>query len=88
VKVEFRKSFGRDLRKVSDRTIRERVEEIIEQVERAKTLEKVPNVKKLRGYDLYYRIRVGDYRIGIRVDRDTIIIIRLLHRKDMYRYFP
>ena len=30
----------------------------------------------------------GDYRIGIEVLEDRVIFVRILHRKDIYRYFP
>ncbi|MCC5620529.1 type II toxin-antitoxin system RelE/ParE family toxin [Nostoc sp. CHAB 5715] len=33
-------------------------------------------------------MRVGDYRIGFTVAGDTITFVRVLHRKDIYRYFP
>ncbi|MEM9215017.1 MAG: type II toxin-antitoxin system RelE/ParE family toxin [Cyanobacteria bacterium P01_F01_bin.150] len=35
----------------------------------------------------FYRIRIGDYRIGIIVTGDVVSFIRVLHRKDMYRSF-
>ena len=45
---------------------------------------------KLQGYESYYRIRVGDYRIGLRldVDRRRIEFRRVLHRSQIYRSFP
>ena len=43
---------------------------------------------KLRGYKEYYRIRVGHYRIGFKQDGKQIIFMRVLHRKDVYKYFP
>ncbi len=36
----------------------------------------------------YYRIRVGNYRIGLVLDEAEISFVRVLHRKEMYRYFP
>ena len=42
----------------------------------------------MKGYDTFYRIRLGDYRMGIDVLDNEVIIARLLHRKDIYRYFP
>ncbi len=49
-----------------------------------------PNgVKKLKGYDSTYRVRVGDYRIIYQIqDRELIIILlSCIHRKDAY-YCP
>jgi len=45
-------------------------------------------VKKMQGYDTFYRLRLGDYRIGIEVVDDRVIFVRILPRKDIYRYFP
>lgn len=86
--VEFRSSFARDLKRIRDRDLRRRVGEIIELVERVQSLQEVENIKKLRGGDCYYRIRVGDYRVGLLVEGDIVTFVRFLHRKDVYRYFP
>jgi mRNA interferase RelE/StbE len=54
----------------------------------AETTSRITNLKKLKGKSGYYRIRFGNYRIGIRIEDDLVIFIRALHRKDIYRYFP
>lgn len=43
--------------------------------------------RKLTGYEDVYRIRVGRYRILYSVDghRLVIIILKIGHRKDIYR---
>ncbi len=44
-------------------------------------------VKKLKGFDNEYRIRIGDYRVRYEVD-DKALIVLVLHcknRKDAYR---
>ncbi|WP_202218315.1 type II toxin-antitoxin system RelE/ParE family toxin [Okeania sp. KiyG1] len=46
------------------------------------------NIKKLKGEEEYYRIRVGDYRLGIKVNDGIVFFVRILHRKEIYRYFP
>lgn len=44
------------------------------------------NVKKLRGIDPPdFRLRVGDFRVRFSIIRDTILILRVLNRKDAYR---
>jgi mRNA interferase RelE/StbE len=47
-------------------------------------------VQKLVGYQKYYKIRIGNYRVGVKIDPvDHIIVFqRVLHRKEIYRKFP
>lgn len=45
-------------------------------------------VEKMKGYQHYYKIRVGDYRVGFEFVKDGIVFQRVLHRKEIYRYFP
>lgn len=71
-----------------DKALRERIKETIERVEEAQTLQEIGNIKKLRGGERYYRVRIGDYRLGLALEGDTVIFVRFLHRKDVYRYFP
>jgi mRNA interferase RelE/StbE len=65
-----------------------RAKETIEAIEKADSLVEVTNLKKLRGGGNYFRLRIGDYRIGIALENDTIIFVRFLNRKDIYKYFP
>jgi len=78
----------RDLKKIQDEALRRRVKEAIEKVEAAETLRELPNLTKLSGTSGFYRIRVGDYRIGIAVEGDEVEFVRCLYRRDIYRYFP
>ncbi len=44
--------------------------------------------KKLRGRNQLYRIRIGTYRVIYEIQGEVLIIIvvRIGHRKDVYRY--
>jgi mRNA interferase RelE/StbE len=88
VKVDFRDSFAKDLEGVKEKGLLSRVREIIEAVEKANSLVELPNLKKLKGGGNYFRIRVGDYRVGVALEADTVIFVRFLNRKDIYKYFP
>lgn len=88
MKLEFRASFARDVEKVKDRKPRAKVREVIGLVEHAQNLQDIVSIRKLRGSDRYYRIRIGNYRIGLSVGGETVTFVRFLHRKDTYRYFP
>ena len=87
--IEFKKSFARDLKKkAKDANLRLRIQEIIQQVEDADRVAEIKNLKKLRAEGNYYRIRLGDYRIGLTIEADTLCFVRFLHRSEIYRYFP
>ncbi|MEG4941625.1 hypothetical protein [Microcoleus sp. F4-D5] len=47
--VEFKKSFEKDLLKILDADLLQRIQEAIEEVENAEKLNEVSNVKKLKG---------------------------------------
>jgi mRNA interferase RelE/StbE len=88
VNVEFRDSFAKDLKGVKEKGLLGRVREVIEAVEKGDSLAELPNLKKLKGGGNYFRVRVGDYRIGVALDGDTVVFVRFLNRKDIYKHFP
>lgn len=88
MKTEFTPAFLRDVRKLPDASVGEQVRGAIQTVKEAEDLRSVPNLKKLVGAGACYRIRIGDYRIGLRVEEQTVVFARVLHRRDIYRYFP
>jgi mRNA interferase RelE/StbE len=87
LKVRFKASFASDLRALKDKSLLDRVKALIAAVESAETLLEIPNLKKLRG-GAYYRVRLGDYRVGLVADGNAIVFVRVLHRREVYRYFP
>ena len=86
--VEFKGSFLKDLRKIKDAAVRSRVAAVIVAVEAAESLQEIAAGKKLQGGDNYYRIRVGDFRLGLSVEDDGVKIVRFLSRGDIYKHFP
>jgi len=88
VRVEFRDSFAKDLKGVKEKVLLGRVREVIEAVEKADSLAELPNLKKLKGGGNYFRVRVGDHRVGVALDGDTVVFVRFLNRKDIYKHFP
>ncbi len=86
--VRIDKSFAKDTDKIKDQSLKGRIADVIGLVQQAKSIQEVTNLKKLKGEQQYYRIKLGDCRIGIKVANDTVDFIRFLHRKDIYRYFP
>jgi mRNA interferase RelE/StbE len=87
--VEFDKSFDKSLDKLKDKSLYPKIEKVISILEKTNSLIELASIKKLSGYKLYYRYRLGDYRIGIeQISKNTIRVIVIAHRKDVYDVFP
>ena len=52
-----------------------------------KTESRPKGVKKLKGSDDFWRIRIGNYRIVYEIndDEEIVIILRIKHRKEAYK---
>ena len=88
MKAAFRTSFVRDLKKVKQHEVLARFHQVIEEVEAATNLWAIGNLKKITGTADFYRIRIGEYRVGIVVEGETVVFVRCLPRRDLYRFFP
>jgi len=87
--LNFKKSFARDLKKrKTDKPLLDRVRQIIKEVEEAQDINGIRNLKKLKAQGNHYRIRMGDYRLGLVIEEDTVCFVRFLHRGEVYTYFP
>jgi mRNA interferase RelE/StbE len=84
-RVEFKKS----ARKEFDRLPRRIQEKVVEAL---RFLSESPfsdllNIKKIKGEESLYRIRIGDYRLVYEVQAVVllVIVIKIGHRREVYR---
>ncbi len=87
MKIEIRKSFEKDADKLPA-PFQRQLALIISQMEKAVQPSELDNCKKLSGYKNAFRIRMGHYRIGFYYENKIAELVRILHRKEIYRYFP
>ncbi|WP_066383907.1 type II toxin-antitoxin system RelE family toxin [Anabaena sp. CA = ATCC 33047] len=87
--VEYTKKFLKELADLPE-DVQARIEPIVFQELESENPFDLGYLQKMKGYEDKYKIRVGDYRIGIAVDKETQTLIcqRVAHRKDIYRIFP
>ena len=88
MKVEFKKSFLKDLKNLKNKSLQNSIYKCIIQVESAESISEIKNIKKLAGFEAHYRIRLGDYRIGFKLENDIFNFVVFEHRKTIYRTFP
>ena len=65
-----------------------RVERVIEELKSASNIREVRNVARIADRPRFYRVRIGEHRLGLTVEGDTALLIRFGHRRDFYRRFP
>ncbi|WP_339814423.1 type II toxin-antitoxin system RelE/ParE family toxin [uncultured Imperialibacter sp.] len=86
--VRFAKNFLKDLASVPSKE-RAKIEAFVfEEILTLDEISSINSIKKLKGYPSYYRIRFGNYRVGISYTNEILTFERVLHRKEIYRYFP
>lgn len=88
MKVLFEKKFLKDVKTIDSKKIKLEAKKIIVEIENAKNIKEIDGLIKLKGYKHSYRIRIKDYRIGLYIKNNTVEFVRLVHRKDIYRFFP
>jgi mRNA interferase RelE/StbE len=89
VKTKYLPSFIKDLKKLKQTPAYSQIRSTaLETIPQCQNLTEINNLKKIKGSKNAYRIRVGDYRIGVFIKNETVIFSRVLHRKEVYRYFP
>lgn len=69
--------------------IREQVEEFtFHELPKLNSLNNIANIKKLKGYKSCFRVRFGNYRLGIEIEEDVAVLRVVMHRRNVYRRFP
>jgi|JI10StandDraft_1071094.scaffolds.fasta_scaffold28398_5 mRNA interferase RelE/StbE len=62
--VEFDKSFEKSIDKIKDKNLCIKIANLISKIENLSEFREIPNTRKLVGFTKYYRIKIGDYRLG------------------------
>ena len=88
MELEFRDSFLKDVKRIKEKRVKKKISGVVTDARAASSFSDIRNLKKTEGSEYYYRIRIGDYRIGIKLQDKILVFLRCLHRKDIYRYFP
>jgi mRNA interferase RelE/StbE len=88
MEIAFTKTFSKQVDSLRDESLKLRLAQIVQNVILANTLQDIVNLKKIKGHQTAYRIRIGDYRVGLFFEEGLIVFAYLAHRKDIYNRFP
>jgi mRNA-degrading endonuclease RelE of RelBE toxin-antitoxin system len=88
MKIKFREKFEKDLESIINQEVLDDIADVIENVEKANKPQDIANIKKLKGSNTAFRIKVKKHRIGIYIVKDVVEFTRVLPRDKIYSYFP
>lgn len=86
--VDFSRTFEKDLQTIHDPKLLRRIRRVIGEVREARALAMVRNIKRLETKRAYYRVRIGNFRLGFELIGGRVLLLRCLDRKEIYRHFP
>ena len=85
--VKFRKKFSDDLNDISDKVLLKSISNIIQNVESSNKPQEIVGIKKMSGHKDAFRIRIGNYRIGVFIYKDCAEYTRILSREKFIDIF-
>jgi mRNA interferase RelE/StbE len=88
MKVVFRSSFLRDIKKQKSKRIAELIHSVIENCEKAKTIADINHCEPLQSKGKFFKLKIGQYRFGIYIDKGTIEFLKFGTRQNFYDDFP
>lgn len=84
--VEFTPAAVRDLKRI-DPGVRKKLLGETRVLEPDPFPKGTPQIKLLAGIrPPHFRLRSGDYRIVYRIERKTVVVVRIAHRREVYRF--
>lgn len=90
MKVYFKPSFIKDFKKLPSDIRREVRFICVEVFPKQRSIHDSLRymIKPIKGFKNYFRIKLGDYRIGFKTTDGGVEFMRVKHRKDIYKHFP
>lgn len=88
MKVLYQKKFLKQLAQVPSDT-RDKIEKFaFEDLPKANSIAEIGKIEKMKGYSEFYKARFGSYRVGMKMEKDTLILKVVMDRRDIYKFFP
>ena len=85
--VVITERFDKEEGKLKNKALTLQIVDLIESLPNIEQIHDIPSIKRLKGTTAY-RIRMGDYRLGVTIENNTVIFHSVGHRKKFYDSFP
>ena len=87
MKAIITERFDKKEAKLKNRILSYQIADLIENLYDIDDIQMIPSVKRLKGAKAY-RIRLGDYRLGITIEDNTVVFHSIGKRDKFYDSFP
>jgi mRNA-degrading endonuclease RelE of RelBE toxin-antitoxin system len=88
MKVEYRSSFIKDIKKLKSRATANLIQSVIENCEKADTIAEINHCEALQSRGKFFKIKHGQYRFGVFIDSGTVEFLKFGTRQNFYDDFP
>lgn len=77
MKTEYLPSFTKDLKKLKKTSTYSEIKNLVfNTIPDCQNITEIKSLKKIKGHKNAYRIRVGNYRIGVFIQKETVTVLR------------
>ncbi len=80
-KIRFKESVEKDLKQIDQ----SQVQRILNKIDKQLINDPTPGLPLAGQFKGMYKYRVGSYRVIYSTSKDTVLILRICHRKDVYK---
>lgn len=88
MQVRYSKKFLKQLAGIPRET-RIKIEDFVfNELSSVSTIGEVGKIEKMQGYINCFKSRFGDYRIGFILKDNVLTVKTVMHRREIYRFFP
>ena len=89
IEIKYSSLFLQDLKKLKGTADFKRIHDFcFVEIETYESIMDIPDFKKIKTFQYYFRKRIGNFRIGIKYKDNELVFMRVLNRKEIYRKFP
>lgn len=86
--INYNRKFKKDLERLNEKKIKAALKVVIQEIKEKRSLAEIKGVKKIAGHPTAYRLRIGNYRLGLFYHEGMISLQRFVKRNDIYKVFP
>lgn len=88
MKVEYRSSFIKDIKKLKSARTSHIIQTVIENCETAQTIADIKHCEPLQSKGKFFKIKYGQYRFGVFINAGTVEFLKFGTRQNFYDDFP